>query len=167
MSRSGTVVSDVVRAASPFAAPLRRPRRGSAARAASEVLAGLPSSVLLLSAGAADPEVAGVARALGVPMVRLPDLPGAPGRIVGLAVRWASDGHHDVCRLVEALVSGMVCRGNRGPSSRSVELLQTVRPDVLARWARRAWTGCAWCGGGGVISGVCARCGVPIGQGNA
>lgn len=93
-----------------------------------------------------------VSRALGAAVVLLPDDPDLGARIVATARLWHRHDAEGLVRDVEAVVSLVDAGPDDGGS------LRCLRGAVVRRWARRAWTPCGWCPGGGVCGARCARC---------
>lgn len=131
-------------------------RRGR--RAASDV--GIPEAgdLVLVTVGAdSDGDVGGLialARAVGATVVLLPDDPDAADRIVWAARSWQRRDAEGLVRDVEAVVSAV----DAVPAGTDASSMRCLRGDAVRRWARRAWSPCRWCPGGGVDGCRCARC---------
>jgi hypothetical protein len=105
------------------------------------------------------------ARAIGAATVLLPDDVVQARWVAAVGGAWAGEDAEDLVRSLQALVSTLGCGG--------ASVVRTASPDgapsaalplaLLARLMRRAWRPCPHCrGGGGVASGPCGGCGMPI-----
>jgi len=135
---------------------------------AAEALASVEGPVVVLArAGRVDPDAAAlpdVMRAIGGPVITLPDDEDAAAWSVGLAAALLEADHGALVRALEVL-----CCGPRVVTDASTRLwgpreipVPALRPVTLARWASCTWSPCGWCVRGGAPDWPCRRCGGTV-----